>query len=139
MLLLIASLLTTQTACPLTEYEKWDKYDSLRWNQSHIIIEAKSMGFFTTFAMMEEDPTVWWVFAVDPGGMLSGIELVTDVGAYTSDAVYLASWAQRSTIPCPCRVDQDYEHQKIKGKLYVVAFAHFPVTPKGHVVNWTPK
>lgn len=129
----------SQTACPLTDYERWDKYDSLRWNQSHIISEAKNLGFFTAFTMMEEDPTVWWVFAVEPGTKLSSIELETDKGKYSSSGIYLTTWAQRDVIPCPCLVKEDYEHQKIKGELYVVAFARFPVQPKGHVMNWASK
>lgn len=137
--LLLATSARAQTACPLDEYEKWDEYETNK-NETPIIIDtAKSMGFFKAFRVMEDDVTLWWVFAIEPGTQVNEIALTTTGGQYKSDLVLFTTWAQQQNIPCPATADAEYEHLKIKGKVCVVAFARFPSEPKGNVVTWSIK
>ena len=137
LLLLIPTATLGQTACPLDEYERWDKYETNKQEMPIAINAGKAMGYMKAFAYVEEDVALWWTFAVDPGVPLASVSLTTDKGTYDSDLVMFTTYRQTELVFCPAVADPDYESIKVKGKQRVVAFARFPSEPKGKLVSWT--
>ncbi len=114
-------------------------------NGSYVAI-ADKLGFYRFFKRVWEqgDALQWVCVYVEPGqyeGLVVHVE--TTEGTYTSDEVVFVEWQQRkyfsSLSGFPVMIDSaKFESEKIEGERRPIAYAHFPVEPKGDLVRWFP-
>lgn len=125
------------SAFPLDEYEIWDAYEALNDAQRANVQKAHMCSMFALAAA--GDVTEWWVVLVEPGNYASlTVRLQTEAGVYVSDdAVFADNFGQVKTYRPPIAVDTDsFERYPFEGGWRVVAFAHFPNSPKGRMLHW---
>ncbi len=129
------------TGTPLRDLDLWRNYESARRDNSALVFMAHAAGGFQFFKRIHDDGSCpnWWAFDVKPGlyGGLLQFQLVTTKGTYFSDEVAFVPWKQHEILHPPIAVDESFESEIVNGKRRVIAYAHFPIEPKGDLVSWS--
>ena len=141
------------TAMRPVDYHPWQEYQR-KYNDFGFVMDAahEALDDFRAFYEMKNgDIDEWVIILVDTGTTWDqdrSIELTTSSGVYVSDHLLFVKAEEVAGLRVPQRimvstlddvvtVDRTFECVRTEEALYVVAYTHFPVTPKGDIKSWS--